>query len=156
MYYTSKRPSESRLQLGSVPSHDDHHHDEQEAQECPWSGHLEENMCLDRICLIYTQHIICFCTCQKFFSAVFQPNGQLLIHKRYRNGSKYVGFLILFGREVWSESLCVLLLSILAISSENRTINEHMVTIFVKGLVQMLLVFSYLFETWFHLSSQTR
>ena len=42
------------------------------------------------------------------FSAVSQPNGQLLIHKRYRNGSKYVGFLILFGREVWSESLCIL------------------------------------------------
>ena len=35
--------------------------------------------------------------------------GQLLIHKRYMDGSKYVGFLNLFGTRVWSESLCVLL-----------------------------------------------
>jgi hypothetical protein len=38
----------------------------------------------------------------KTFSAVSQPNGQLLIHKRYRDGSKYVGFLTLFGTRVWS------------------------------------------------------
>ena len=29
-------------------------------RKAPWSGHLEENRCLDRICPIYTQHIICF------------------------------------------------------------------------------------------------
>ena len=39
----------------------------------------------------------------------------------------------------------------------NQTINEHMAAIFVEGLiVQRLLVFAYLFETWFDLSSQTR
>ena len=31
-----------------------------------------------------------------------------MIHKRYMDGSKYVGFLTLFGTRVWSESLCVL------------------------------------------------
>ena len=45
-----------RLQLESVPSHDDHNHDDQEAQEYPLSGHLKENRCLDGIFLIYTQH----------------------------------------------------------------------------------------------------
>jgi hypothetical protein len=40
------------------------------------------------------------------FSAVSQPNGQRLIHKRYRDCSKYVGFLILFGRRVWCELVC--------------------------------------------------
>ena len=38
------------------------------------------------------------------FSAVSQTNGQLLIHKRYRVGSKYVGFLTLFGTRVRSFS----------------------------------------------------
>ena len=43
------------LQLGSGPSHDDHHHDDQEVQdqEAPWSGHLEVNSCFDGICTVY-------------------------------------------------------------------------------------------------------
>ena len=57
MFLESLEPG---LQLGGVPSHYDHHHDDQEAQECPWRGHLEENWCLDGIFLIYNQHIICF------------------------------------------------------------------------------------------------
>ena len=59
-YYTFLESLEPGLQLRSVPSHDDHHHDDQEAQKCPWSDHLEENRCLDGIFLIHTQHIICF------------------------------------------------------------------------------------------------
>ena len=34
-YYIFLESLEPGLQLGSVPSHDDHHHDDQEAQECP-------------------------------------------------------------------------------------------------------------------------
>ena len=37
--------SNSLINLVILPN-DDHHHDDQEAQECPWNGHLEENMCV--------------------------------------------------------------------------------------------------------------
>ena len=51
---------EHELQIEDIQSLDDLHHDDQEAQECPWSDHLEENRWLDGILLINTQHIICF------------------------------------------------------------------------------------------------
>ena len=42
-----------------------------------------------------------------------------MIHKRYMDGSKYVGFLTLFGTRVWSESLCVLLYKPLYINTQS-------------------------------------
>ena len=51
---------EHGLQIEDVQSHDDHHHDDQEAQEYTCSDHFEENRFLDGILLIHTQHIICF------------------------------------------------------------------------------------------------